>query len=87
VRDAFVSGHAAADGEDENADDERPEIEFAPVTKGVVKVRRLPAFRDAEQHESAVARVNHGVNPLREHGGAARKEGGDKFCRGNRQIA
>ncbi len=87
VRDAFIGGHTAADSENENGDDERPEVEFAPVTERMIEVRRLAAFVDTEQHQPAVARVNDGVNCLREHRRAAREKGGNELCLGNRQIA
>src|SRR5205085_190648 len=83
VHKAFVGGHAAADGEDEDADDEHPEVEFAPMPEGVLEVGRLATLADAEQHQPAVARVNDGMNRLREHRGAAREEGGDELRRGD----
>ena len=85
--DALEEGHSAADGEDQDGDDERPEVELLAVPEGVVGVGRLAAASDAEQQEQAVARVDQRVDPLGEHGRAAGYGRGDEFRHGDRQVA
>ena len=85
--DALEDGHAAANGEDQDGDDERPEVELLAVPEGVVGVGRLAAASDAEQQEQAVARVDQRVDPLGEHGRAAGYGRGDEFRHGDRQVA
>jgi len=52
VRNSLVGGHAATNSEDKNGDDERPEVEFTPMTEGVIGVGRLATFVHAKKHQS-----------------------------------
>ena len=49
VCDAFVDGHPAAEGKNQNRDDEGPEIKFLAMPKRMNRVRRFPALAHSEQ--------------------------------------
>lgn len=87
MNDALVGGHAAARGEDEDAYDQSPEVEFATVSERMLEVRGLAALADAIEHQSAVASIDDRVDRFGEHCGAARKGRGHELRRGDRYIA
>ena len=64
VSDAFRDGDAAADDEDEQRDDERPEVELFAVAEGVGFIGGLAALVLTEEKQGAVAAVDDGVDGL-----------------------
>ena len=88
--DALVDGDAPAQREDHDGHDERPEVEFLPVAKGVLHVGLARRLLDAEQDEQAVAGIHDGVYTLGDHrrrprdGGCDELDDADENVRGNR---
>jgi hypothetical protein len=85
-RDALVHGHPAADAEDRDRHDERPEVERLAVTERVLGVRRLRAPAHAEKDQAAVAGVDERVDTFRDHGRTAREPGRDELDGRDQQI-
>ena len=86
VADAFGDGDAAAEDEDEQSDDERPEVELFAVAEGVGFVGGLAALLLAEEKKGTVAAVDDGVDGFRQHGGGAGEEEADDLGDGDADV-
>jgi len=87
VEHAFIGRDAAADREDHQRNDQRPEVKLFAATEGMVLVRRLFAFVHPQQQQAAVARVNDRVNAFGNHRRAAGESRGAKLRHGNCEVA
>src|SRR3569623_710816 len=84
---AFIDRHAAAQREDADGDDERPEIQLSAVAERVLRIRRSRGAMQPQPHQQTVAGVDERMDALGQHRRAAGDEGGDKFANGDADIA
>src|SRR3569623_1925624 len=84
---AFIDRHAAAQREDADGDDERPEIKLSAVAERVLRIRRSRGAMQPQPHQQTVAGVDERMDALGQHRRAAGDEGGDKFANGDADIA
>lgn len=86
MADPLEDGDAAADGEDEEGDDEGPEIEFLAIAKGAFGIGGFLAEADAEEEQELVGGIYQGMDTFGKHGGATGKGTGDEFDDGDEQV-
>ncbi len=83
---SLVSRHPAADREDYQRDDQRPEVKLFAVTERVIFVRGSFALMHAQKEQAAVARVHDRMNAFGNHRGAAGEGRGGKLGCGNGNV-
>lgn len=64
---ALVDGEHAADGEEDDGDEEGVDVALAAVAEGVLRGRLALGLLAAEEEQALVAGVGEGVHGLREH--------------------
>src|SRR5215204_471922 len=64
VCDAFIDRNPAADRENADRDDKRPEVTLAPVAERMFFVGRFGASLDAVEHQQPVSGIDDRVNSL-----------------------
>lgn len=82
----FVDRHARADREDQDRDDERPEIQLAPIAEGVGGIGRALGALLSVQQQDLIAAVDQRMDPLRQHGGRTGDAGRDELGDRDAQI-
>ena len=77
----------AAEREEHQRDDERPEVLFTRAAERVLRVRRLQREPHADQQQALIARVGDGVDRLGERGGRAGHVGGTELAERDRDVS
>ena len=85
--DALVDGEHAAQAEQDDGDDERPEVPLAAVAERVLGGRRPLRPPAAEQQQRLVARVGHRVDALGQHRARAGDQEADELGDGDAALA
>ena len=80
---AFVDRECAAEREEDERDDERPEVELARATERVTRVRGTRGEMNAEKKERLVSGVRERVDRFGERGGGS----ADETRRSNLHVA
>jgi len=86
VVDSFVDRDAGTDREDEDGNHETPEVNFLPVSKGIVFIGRFLGPFHTEQQKNLVAGINQRMNAFREHCRTSGAEGRNEFDYGDQRI-
>src|SRR5215510_15924751 len=86
MQQAFISGHAAADGKNHDCNDQGPKIEFLAMPERMGRVWWFLASLDPQQEEPAVSGVYQRMNSFGNHGRATGERGRGKFGCGNGEI-
>src|SRR4051812_7464101 len=84
---AFPDGHSAANREDADRDDQRPEVNLLAVSKWVVRIGGTLAFSHPHQQQHFIAAIDDRVDCFREHRRAARDSRSNKLTHGNSDVA
>ena len=71
MENAFVSRNASSHGEDSNCNNQSPEIQLLPMAERMFYIRSTIAETQSQQEQKTITGIDHGVDPLREHGRAA----------------
>ena len=79
MKQTFVSGDSSAYGEDHNRDNQGPEVKLLAIPKWVLGISGLSAPMHAQEHQAAVARVHHRMDPFGNHRRAAGESGGGEL--------
>ena len=87
VVDAVEDGEGAADAEEQQRDDERPEVALARPAEGEALVRGLDRQVHADEEERLVARVGERVHGLGERGRRVGEERRRELARGDGDVA
>jgi hypothetical protein len=87
VDEAFVHRHAAADGEDHDRDDQRPEIQLLAVAERVCGIRRPAALPHTEEQQTLIAGIDQRMDALRQHRRAPADRRGNELAGGDCEVA
>ena len=86
MQQAFISGHAAADGKNHDRNDQRPKIEFLTMPEWMSRVGRFLASLDPQQEEPTVSGVYQRMNSFGNHGRATSEGRRGEFGYGDGEI-
>jgi len=84
---SLIQRNTRAQRKNQNRDDKAPEVDLLAVAEGKIRARRLVGLLEPVEQQHLIAGIHHGMDALREHGGAAAERGSDELRDRNETVS